>query len=497
MRRIARDAALVMTAKLVAMALCAWSGFRAVSDDDYARVVIAQAQALDAKLDPTGTSWLPAPFWVLGGVLAVFGRDLAVARGASLTFGLASAVVVFAAARRLATTERGALAGALLAAVFPWSARLGIATVPELPVAALALYALSTLGGTRGSSDARARFVGGAALAVATLSRYETWCLAAGFAAFTARDVISARAMGAGRVARAHAVAALVPLAGPFAWCVHNARSHGSALHFVDRVAAYRRAVGGTEAPLAERLFAYPAAMVRHEPELTGAALVALIATLHLWRDASRPPDAGSGARGFSAYSRPFVLCLAQLALLAAAIAKDGGPTHHPERALLVLMLLLAVFTGDAVVFAWPRLGRGAIAACAVAVAGVVALSLSVVRPWYRLEDFAARESEEAVGLAVRDILPPEARVLVEVEDYSFYATLAASGRPEMFVLDRDFHPSRESRSSFRSVELLAAKLRETGARAIVGRASGAASRLCAELLVRAGEVALFAKCSP
>jgi hypothetical protein len=33
-----------------------------VSDDDYARVVIAQRLSL--ALDPSGTSWLPFPFWL-------------------------------------------------------------------------------------------------------------------------------------------------------------------------------------------------------------------------------------------------------------------------------------------------------------------------------------------------------------------------------------------------------------------------------------------------
>ena len=50
-------------------ALCVFvrrHGFDHVSDDDFARVVISQAFAHKPKLDPSGTSWLPFPFWLQG-----------------------------------------------------------------------------------------------------------------------------------------------------------------------------------------------------------------------------------------------------------------------------------------------------------------------------------------------------------------------------------------------------------------------------------------------
>jgi hypothetical protein len=54
---------------LLKAAIGAWllaRGFSHVSDDDYARTVIAEQFAHAPRLDPSGTSWLPLPFWVAG-----------------------------------------------------------------------------------------------------------------------------------------------------------------------------------------------------------------------------------------------------------------------------------------------------------------------------------------------------------------------------------------------------------------------------------------------
>ncbi|MBL9111338.1 MAG: hypothetical protein JNM74_18780, partial [Myxococcales bacterium] len=69
-------------------------GFRAISDDDYARVVIAERWVAAPTVDPSGTSWLPLPFHVMGVAMAAFGRSLAVARVASVGFVLASQVAL-------------------------------------------------------------------------------------------------------------------------------------------------------------------------------------------------------------------------------------------------------------------------------------------------------------------------------------------------------------------------------------------------------------------
>ncbi len=59
----ARELALLFAARGLAC-VAAWrAGFRALSDDDYARISIAQHFTREPSFDPSGTSWLPAPFW--------------------------------------------------------------------------------------------------------------------------------------------------------------------------------------------------------------------------------------------------------------------------------------------------------------------------------------------------------------------------------------------------------------------------------------------------
>ncbi|MEM9694911.1 MAG: glycosyltransferase family 39 protein, partial [Myxococcota bacterium] len=145
------------------------AGFRAVSDDDFARVVIAQQFAHAPSWDPSGTSWLPFPFWLYGGVMAVAGTSLTMARATAFVAGLAATALLFAAGKVMFGRDRPAFAGAALATVLPWSARLGLATVPELPTAALTVFGVATF------AQRRHRILGALALAVACLSRYEPW----------------------------------------------------------------------------------------------------------------------------------------------------------------------------------------------------------------------------------------------------------------------------------------------------------------------------------
>ncbi|MEO5731651.1 MAG: glycosyltransferase family 39 protein, partial [Byssovorax sp.] len=298
---IARDVLLVALTKAAASAIVLATGFRAVSDDDFARVVIAQSWAHAPKLDPSGTSWLPFPFWIQGAVLAIAGRSLDIARATALALGLVSALLVYAAARWITRDSRAALCGAVLAAIFPWSARLGVATVPELPTAALTLLALASLVPGEGAHPVTSRRLFGAlALFAATLSRYEPWPIAAGFALLSLADARRARVGESPRLALSAALA----LAGPAAWIAWNQRAHGEALHFLTRVAAYRKALGGgSDESALTRFFAYPVALVRQEPELF-AVLVVLLALA--W--SSRLPALRARLARFA---RPAILVLA------------------------------------------------------------------------------------------------------------------------------------------------------------------------------------------
>jgi dolichyl-phosphate-mannose-protein mannosyltransferase len=466
-RAAARDVAMVAVTKAAIGAAVLLGGFRAVSDDDFARVVIAQTWAAAPHLDPTGTSWLPLPFWLQGGVMLLAGPSLLVARITAFALGVLAALLVHAAARLLVLDRRGALAGAFCAAILPWSARLGVATVPELPAAALTLFAIASLT----DPTPRTRLLGALALFAACLCRYEPWPVAIVFTLFTLRDTLGhdlARAPALGAIALA--------LAAPALWIAHNARAHGDPFHFLARVAAYKRALGGGEGGLAA-LAGYPLALLREEPEVCVLAAVLLVAAL-----ARRRPLPRSFAR--------VALALAVLlAALTAAAVPGGAPTHHAGRALLTLWLAAAIYVGDASLHALRSRARHAHAAL---VAAVMLVGVTILRPWYaRLDSFTARHDETTLGAAVAANLPRDTRVLLEVRDYAYYAVQAAAGAPPRFVLDRRLDPRlAEEPSSFTTAAALTERLRALGVDYAVGHPSDATAEL--EEIARAGDWGLW-----
>ena len=140
------DALLVVGFKALTSALVLAAGFRALSDDDYARIVIAQGFAQAPKLDPSGTSWLPFPFWLTGSAMALFGDSVQTARAVAVLSGIVASLLVWTAAHWLGVSRRGALLAAMIASVFPYAAWLGVATVPESLTAALMLLGLAAAG---------------------------------------------------------------------------------------------------------------------------------------------------------------------------------------------------------------------------------------------------------------------------------------------------------------------------------------------------------------
>ncbi len=394
-------------------------GFHGVSDDDFARIVIAQDFAHSPKLDPSGTSWLPLPFWITGGAMMLLGYSPSVAVGVGVALGVLSVWLVYAAARRFFDDDESAFWGAALVAVLPWSARLGASALPELPVAAAALFAIVSL--TR--SSARARLAGSVLLLAACLSRYEPWFLAVGFAAYClwgARKRDDARG--------ANVACAAVALAGPIAWSAWNAHAHGSPTHYLDRVAAYKQAID--QGAIAERVTSYFLAVFRAEPELIGA-LAFLVWVLR-----------GSHRVEVVRAKRPLILLGVLLLTLTASSIKGGAPTHHPERALLTLHLFLAIVTAHLAATA-RRAGllvpQHVVAAMIVIGGGVATLRGTLLFK----ESVAHREAELAVGREVAARVPPGERVYLEVVDYGYFAVMAASGRPWDFVLSGKVDPAR------------------------------------------------------
>ncbi len=429
----ARLVAALSALRLGVSALTLALGFRAVSDDDFARVVIAQDFAHSPKLDPSGTSWLPLPFWIDGGVMIAFGRSLAVAVAVALASGIVSTALTYVAGLWLTRDRASAFVGAAIATVMPWSARLGVSTVPELWTASLTLLGAAAVStATTDPRRTRRMVLGALALFAATLSRYEPWFVALGFAGLTLVDAARSRERAAtkrlGELACAGAA-----LAGAALWVGWNEIAHGSPLHFLDRVSAYRDAID--HGALSSRVGGYLFALARAEPELLAIA-AATLGSLFTDRPYARAI--------LAPFARPALLSALLLATLTASSIRGGAPTHHPERALFVLFLLLALALGHAIV-ALARSperapSRRTVAIVVIAVAG---LSFPVRRWVLQGESFARRDAEVDIGRVFARSVPPGSRALLGVSDYGFFAIQAASGRPEDLVPDHKIDPAR------------------------------------------------------
>lgn len=407
MARRGPDALAIAAVFALACALVRARGFDHVSDDDFARVTIAQAFAHGPRLDPSGTSWLPFPFWILGTAMALVGRSLAAARTLSIVFAALAAPLPYLAMRATGSSRRAALGGTLLALATPWALWLGASTVPE-PFTASLTAAAAIVVASR-SASVRARALGALAMTAACLSRYEPWPVAATLAlALLLEAATSTRR-------RAPLALAAVVMAAPIAWMLWNAHAHGSAIHFLERVARYRRAVGqGAGSDLVAAVLLYPRRWVTTRPEL----LFALGVTLVFARPAGR-----------ARWAVPLACVLAQLAFLAYGAVKDGAPTHHAERALLAAFTLVACGVADcADLMASARAGaRSATAGLALLAFGLAGLDLRRLREPPGTTPWEDRTAQIARGHELRD----EPELTLTPCAYEHFALIAAYGAPE------------------------------------------------------------------
>jgi hypothetical protein len=428
------DALVVLAAKLAASAVVLGTGFHAISDDDYARLVIAQRFADAPALDPSGSSWLPLPFWVYGSGFAVFGNGLEVARGFSVGLGALAALLVWLAARILGLGRAGALGAGVLAAIFPYSAYLGAAAVPEAPASALVVFGVSTLAG-----GPALRLLGALALCASCASRYEPWPAAIAFAALTLRDAVHSRE------SRFYLGSALA-LAFPLAWLLHGIVRHDHALFFLERVARYKAALG-TDEPLLARLLRAPRGLLTIEPEVVLACVVSGL----LWaRRKQRAPAARALVRGS--------LCIAALiATLVAGDALGGAPTHHAERALLAVWFWCAVLAAFFVERITHERREPRVLLLSLLVGVLVAALL--LRAGFSRDGFADRRAE--VDLGARARLRLVERLAIDASDFGYFAIQASFGRPAATVVldDRDPRKARARDLLLESPGELAAEL--------------------------------------
>ena len=407
---------------LAALAVLA-AGFRAISDDDYARVVISERWVAAPHLDPSGTSWLPFPFWLMGAAMSALGRSLAIARLASITLSLVAGVALHGALAAAGVPRRSRLVGLAALFLLPWTLWTTAATVPEAPTAAFVAAAvlLAALPPARVSAVTA---VGAGALALAaTLSRYEAWPAAVVVAALLARSTRNAvtpgqrAALGAG---------ALLALAGPCGWMAWNHFSHGSATHFVARVAGYKRSLGGPQVGALARAWAYPRLLLVHLPETCALGALAAVASARRGWARRSGATVGSEEAPFARASAASVLAAgAVLAFLVYGNLGDGAPTHHAERALVPAAFLL-VPMGVAELFAArsPWLRRAA--ALLAVPAALLALSRLAHPPG---DGEASRAEQVAEGERLRAAGAPAIRVAPCA--YEHFALLAAHAAPE------------------------------------------------------------------
>jgi len=415
----------------------------AISDDDYARVVIAQNLALEPKLDPSGTSWLPFPFYVTGAAMALFGTTLEVARATQVVLALVSAGLLYFGSRRLGLSPWLAALAAAIAAALPSAARLSAATVPEYPTAACMAFAMLCLVRPANvESDGRGApwlLLGAGSLFLASASRYDAWPVAGVFAGVTACRAL----FTTGHERRTLLLSCALAAAFPLLWLLHGIVWHDDALFFVARVARYKAALGGAAPSLAAAWLGYPLAAVRTEP---GAAALLLAAVLHLTTTRGRP--------ALRSLAPLFGALAALLFVLVLGDVRGGAPTHHPERALLSLWLVT------------PAIALYLLAKQATTVRQRVQAAILFAAPLLltfgarsQSGAFANRAEEERLGRALRDT---SGSVVIHTPDYGYFAVQAASSRPDRFVIvDRnDPRDARQAISDEDRARLLLAETR-------------------------------------
>jgi hypothetical protein len=346
------DALALVLLKLAVGVAVLHAGFTHVSDDDYARTVIAQQFAHAPRLDPSGTSWLPAPFWLEGGGMLVFGRSLEVARASAVMLGAASVVAPYLAMRALGLARVAALLATVFAMTMPWNAWLGVATVPEGWVGAVVAAAVLVM------TLEVARPWAAAGLLLGALSRYETWPACAALAILCAW-----KATRGGRVGRELACAA-VAVAGPLGWMAWNAHAHGSPLHFVTRVTTFRQGIGAASVPLVDKLLGYPRALLLDMPVAAAFAIAGAIGLV--------------AAPARQRWAWPLGTSLATLAFLVWGDVHDGAPTHHAARPLVAIGWVFVAWGVDAVFALRERAGRGGARGLAASVAALAAVAATV-----------------------------------------------------------------------------------------------------------------------
>ncbi len=405
------------------LAVRSW-GFLAVSDDDYSRVVIAQQFAQHPQLDPSGTSWLPFPFWVTGGAMLLFGGTLAVATTTTWILSVLCSALLVWLGLQLRWTVQASVSASLAVCLSTSSLWLGNATVPEFSTAALCTVgALSLLSAPHSSL----RLVGASSLFLATASRYEAWPLGLSFLAWNLTDLAKTN----WRQAPRSQLLPLIAACFPFLWMGHGWLNYDNAFFFFKRVSDYKKALGHELPGAAELISGYPHALISVEPlpclVLAASALIYLMS----------PKQSRHGLRPKNQVFlllRPLSLVAAQLVVLLWGASRGGAPTHHPERALLaswMILLFCAVHllghrAHSSRTWTWLPLA-----------VPLLAFGHTTLSP--RLEQLVGesrfRTAELKIGQALGTQTALGHPVALLTPDYGYFAIMAAAGDPGRFTI--------------------------------------------------------------
>lgn len=419
------------------------TGFLAVSDDDYARVVIANEFAQTPTWDPSGTSWLPFPFLLTGSAMLWLGVGLATARDVAVTSALAGAALLYAAARCVGTPRLWSMAGSVLALSLPYAAILSVSTVPEYLTACLLVFAACAAAG-----PIRQQLWGSLALMIACASRYEAWPVAGAFALLCLVDAAREKTSREKKLALLPATLALL---FPFLWLIHGINHHGNPLFFVKRVVDYKSALGAPPVPIIELGLESLRGLLFAEP-LAICLAFASGGLLILGRERLRFIN-GLGRAWF-------LLGVMVLTLIGGAV-RGGAPTHHSERALLACWLLAALSSSIYVAQLRSEKKSRVIAAMLLATGAGLLIQAG---GFFERQGFAQREAEERIGKWLKAHPDKTSEIALFTPDYGYFAVMAAHGRPDDFHVLESHDPRAKETSGHQA---LSQWLRNGGCRAV------------------------------
>lgn len=367
--------------------------------------------------------------------MAVFGRSLDVARAASIAIASLAATLPYLALR-LGPAEASrirALLAVTFAMISPWGLWLGASTVPESFTASFTSAAVVALGGVgkpKGEvcKECKMQVMFALALLAACLSRYEAWPVAAVLA-----FVLSTRQFRQFRQSKQRAFVLPIVLVaiGPLMWMAWNAYAHGSFVHFFHRVSNYKRAIGeGSTGALTALLF-YPRLLVTMRPDV---AIASACAMFLLRRAEVR-----------RVWAAPLVCAAASMLFLAYGNVLDGAPAHHPERALVGIVMVLAIFGVDAIGRTFARSTRRVAIVLSTVVAVVALVWLANLRAlWGHEIPGTSQQEDRHAQIEAGRRLRAEAidHIVITPCELEHFALLAAFGAPERaLVLPRSHKP--------------------------------------------------------